>query len=287
MRRARSGRRLSFRETLCDSRKRPPDPTRQAADRRPLPFRLEASPHRRSNGNLPTLCEALARPLRTRRRRRADRPLLTPPPLAATASARRRGGRVGSSPSRTPWTGRDLPPNRNGRPHHLSHPRPPQRAAPLRARPHHRPHHPSLEDKVSTTFSASSLTTPGPTGSRSAMSGPPTASIRSSSSRTRWQNRKVERLNRALQRERAYRQAFASNDERTAALRPGTEHYNHTRRHSALGGKPQSAGCYQPDGRVQLGRVLGRVPAGHDADALANAHHRHRRQHHASPVAEA
>ncbi|WFR67525.1 IS481 family transposase [Curtobacterium flaccumfaciens] len=53
-----------------------------------------------------------------------------------------------------------------------------------------------------------------------------------------WQNGKVKRLNRTLQTEWAYRQAFTSNDERTAALRPWIEHYNHTRRHSALGGKP-------------------------------------------------
>ena len=53
-----------------------------------------------------------------------------------------------------------------------------------------------------------------------------------------WQNGKVERLNRTLQTEWAYRQIFASNDERTAALAPWLEHYNTRRRHSALGGKP-------------------------------------------------
>ena len=36
----------------------------------------------------------------------------------------------------------------------------------------------------------------------------------------------------------AYRQAFTSNDERTAALAPWLEHYNTQRRHSALGGLP-------------------------------------------------
>ena len=53
-----------------------------------------------------------------------------------------------------------------------------------------------------------------------------------------WQNGKVERLNRTLQAEWAYRQIFYSNDERTAALAPWLEHYNNRRRHSALGGQP-------------------------------------------------
>jgi transposase InsO family protein len=51
-----------------------------------------------------------------------------------------------------------------------------------------------------------------------------------------WQNGKVERLNRTLQTEWAYRQVFLSNDERTAALAPWLEYYNTRRRHSALGG---------------------------------------------------
>ena len=53
-----------------------------------------------------------------------------------------------------------------------------------------------------------------------------------------WQNGKVERLNRTLQTEWAYRQVFISNAERTAALAPWLEHYNTRRRHSALGGLP-------------------------------------------------
>jgi transposase InsO family protein len=53
-----------------------------------------------------------------------------------------------------------------------------------------------------------------------------------------WQNGKVERFNRTLQTEWAYRQPFASNDERTAALDPWLEHYNTQRHHSALGGQP-------------------------------------------------
>jgi transposase InsO family protein len=53
-----------------------------------------------------------------------------------------------------------------------------------------------------------------------------------------WQNGKVERLNRTLQIEWAYRQVFLSNDERTAALATWLEFYNTVRRHSAIGGKP-------------------------------------------------
>ena len=53
-----------------------------------------------------------------------------------------------------------------------------------------------------------------------------------------WQNGKVERLNRTLVTEWAYRQPFTSNDERATALAPWIEHYNTRRRHSALGGRP-------------------------------------------------
>jgi transposase InsO family protein len=53
-----------------------------------------------------------------------------------------------------------------------------------------------------------------------------------------WQNGKVERLNRTLATEWAYRQVFTSNAERAAALAPWIEHYNTQRRHSALGGHP-------------------------------------------------
>jgi transposase InsO family protein len=53
-----------------------------------------------------------------------------------------------------------------------------------------------------------------------------------------WQNGKVERLNRTLATEWAYRQAFTSNADRATALAPWLEHYNTVRRHSALGGKP-------------------------------------------------
>ena len=53
-----------------------------------------------------------------------------------------------------------------------------------------------------------------------------------------WQNGKVERLNRTLQTEWAYRCVFTSNSQRAAALAPWLEYYNTHRRHSALGGLP-------------------------------------------------
>jgi transposase InsO family protein len=53
-----------------------------------------------------------------------------------------------------------------------------------------------------------------------------------------WQNGKVERYNRTLASEWAYRQPFTTNADRTAALAPWIEHYNTGRRHSAIGGLP-------------------------------------------------
>src|SRR6476661_2066147 len=53
-----------------------------------------------------------------------------------------------------------------------------------------------------------------------------------------WQNGKVERFNRTLATEWAYRQVFTSNDERTAALAPWLHEYNTRRRHTALKGLP-------------------------------------------------
>lgn len=53
-----------------------------------------------------------------------------------------------------------------------------------------------------------------------------------------WQNGKVERFNRTLQTEWAYRQVFTSNDERADALPTWLDQYNHRRRHSSLGGRP-------------------------------------------------
>ena len=45
-------------------------------------------------------------------------------------------------------------------------------------------------------------------------------------------------LNRTLQVEWAYREAFLSNADRAAALAPWLEGYNNRRRHTALGGLP-------------------------------------------------
>jgi len=53
-----------------------------------------------------------------------------------------------------------------------------------------------------------------------------------------WQNGKVERFNRTLQTEWAYKQIFISNNERTDALPSWLEYYNHQRRHSSLGRRP-------------------------------------------------
>jgi transposase InsO family protein len=53
-----------------------------------------------------------------------------------------------------------------------------------------------------------------------------------------WQNGKVERFNRTISTEWAYRQVFTSNDERAAALPGFLTYYNHRRRHSALNGQP-------------------------------------------------
>ena len=53
-----------------------------------------------------------------------------------------------------------------------------------------------------------------------------------------WQNGKVERLNRNLQTEWAYKRVFTSNTQRAAALAPWLDYYNTQRRHSALGGLP-------------------------------------------------
>jgi len=58
-----------------------------------------------------------------------------------------------------------------------------------------------------------------------------------------WQNGKVERLNRTLATEWAYRQVFTSNDDRAAALAPGsstTTLEDHTP-HTALGGRPPTS----------------------------------------------
>ena len=53
-----------------------------------------------------------------------------------------------------------------------------------------------------------------------------------------WQNGKVERLNRTLQIEWAYRRPYRSNAQRTRALATWIRRYNTERPHSALGGRP-------------------------------------------------
>jgi transposase InsO family protein len=61
-----------------------------------------------------------------------------------------------------------------------------------------------------------------------------------------WQNGKVERFNRTLQTEWAYRQPFASNTQRSAALDPWLKHYNTARAHTALGGHPPISRATSP-----------------------------------------
>ena len=61
-----------------------------------------------------------------------------------------------------------------------------------------------------------------------------------------WQNGKVERFNRTLATEWAYRQVFTTNDERTAALAPWLHRYNTQRRHTALGGHPPISRLQSP-----------------------------------------
>jgi transposase InsO family protein len=53
-----------------------------------------------------------------------------------------------------------------------------------------------------------------------------------------WQNGKVERLNRTLQVEWAYRRVYRTNALRTRALATWLRRYNTQRPHSALGGRP-------------------------------------------------
>lgn len=56
-----------------------------------------------------------------------------------------------------------------------------------------------------------------------------------------WQNGKVERFNRTLQAEWAYRHVFTSNQARRDALAPWLTTYNTERRHSALSGLPPTS----------------------------------------------
>ena len=109
-----------------------------------------------------------------------------------------------------------------------------------------------------------------------------------------WQNGKVERLNRTLQTEWAYRQIFTTNDERTAALAPWLEHYNaSTTPLQALGGlTPMSRLSWTPRSpstprRRRLSRAAAREHH-EDADRAdrepdeADERHRHP-EHHEDP----
>ncbi len=53
-----------------------------------------------------------------------------------------------------------------------------------------------------------------------------------------WQNGKVERFNRTLATEWAYRRVYLTNDARTHALPTWLEHYNTQRHHHAVGAAP-------------------------------------------------
>jgi transposase InsO family protein len=53
-----------------------------------------------------------------------------------------------------------------------------------------------------------------------------------------WQNGKVERFNRTLQTEWAYRRIYHTNHDRTDALEEWLDYYNHQRNHSSLGRRP-------------------------------------------------
>jgi transposase InsO family protein len=61
-----------------------------------------------------------------------------------------------------------------------------------------------------------------------------------------WQNGKAERFNRTLATEWAYRRVYTSTTERTAALAPWLEHYNHHRAHTAIGGQPPITRALSP-----------------------------------------
>lgn len=56
-------------------------------------------------------------------------------------------------------------------------------------------------------------------------------------------NGKVERYHRTMATEWLYARAWASNDQRQAALQDWLDHYNYHRSHSSLGGKPPISRC--------------------------------------------
>jgi transposase InsO family protein len=53
-----------------------------------------------------------------------------------------------------------------------------------------------------------------------------------------WQNGKVERFNRTLQTEWAYKKIYTTNSERADALQPWLHTYNHHRNHGSFGRRP-------------------------------------------------
>ena len=53
--------------------------------------------------------------------------------------------------------------------------------------------------------------------------------------------RPMQRFNRTLATEWAYRQVFTTNDDRSAALPDFLDNYHHKRRRTALGGQPPSS----------------------------------------------
>jgi len=53
-----------------------------------------------------------------------------------------------------------------------------------------------------------------------------------------WQNGKVERFNRTLQTEWAYRRIYTTNTERTQAFETWLDYYNYDRKHSSIGRRP-------------------------------------------------
>ena len=61
-----------------------------------------------------------------------------------------------------------------------------------------------------------------------------------------WQNGKVERLNRTLQVEWAYRQPFTSNAQRAQKLGPWLDYYNNERTHHGIGGLTPAARAKSP-----------------------------------------
>jgi Integrase core domain len=84
-----------------------------------------------------------------------------------------------------------------------------------------------------------------------------------------WQNGGVEQFNRTLQTERAYRQVFESNDDRSAVFQTFSTATTTTGDTSKA--THQSADCHQPDGQVQpalLGAEQHRLGTGRQAEAV-------------------